>query len=298
MKKLTKLFIILFLILFICACKDKKTEYKLIEITGEELVNNLYNNDNQKFIFALYNTDKKNADTFYQSLENIVNNINSDVYYVEYNHLDDESSFNLYTSDFGNFAENSYYLYDKGKITISSDFTDFAAMYKELKTITKTTSLNLVSAKTKEEYLKQADQLYNEGQISQAFNYLNKAWNTEEAKKTYQNNKYYKLINSWEAYKFLDDQHKKVEYYSFFFISNVNYFYQIIVEDNYQDFEKPNDLSKYEKKYYYIKDDIIYISNYDNGKYKETYQIESINEERLTLIDIETKEKLNFAKRS
>lgn len=171
-------------------------------------------------------------------------------------------------------------------------------MYKELKTITKTTSLNLVSAKTKEEYLKQADQLYSEGQISQAFNYLNKAWNTEEAKKTYQNNKYYKLINSWEAYKFLDDQHKKVEYYSFFFISNVNYFYQIIVEDNYQDFEKPNDLSKYEKKYYYIKDDIIYISNYDNGKYKETYQIESINEERLTLIDIETKEKLNFAKRS
>ena len=59
-----------------------------------------------------------------------------------------------------------------------------------------------------------------------------------------------------------------------------------------------NDLNEYTKKYYQIKNNTILISNYENGNYKEKYQIKSINDERLSIVDLDTNKKINFVKRS
>lgn len=298
MNKLKKIFILLLSVIILCSCQKDNTKYELIEITGEELINNISSKKEQRFIFALYNTNKKNADSFYQTLESLVNNINSNIYYVNYNHLDDMSALNLFTYDFGDFTENSYYFYDKGDIKISSDYTDFATAFKELKNISKTTSLKLIDKSTKEEYIKEASKLYDDGNIAKAYNELNKAWNLKEAKEEYNKNPLYNLINSWEAYEFLDDDYKEVNYYNFLFMTSTNYYYEIIIKDKYQNFNKPNDLNEYTKKFYQIKENTILISNYENGNYKEKYQIKSINDERLSIVDLDTNKKINFVKRS
>ena len=81
-------------------------------------------------------------------------------------------------------------------------------------------------------------------------------------------------------------------------MTSTNYYYEIIIKDKYQNFNKPNDLNEYTKKYYQIKENTILISNYENGNYKEKYQIKSINDERLSIVDLDTNKKINFVKRS
>lgn len=298
MKKIVRISLLFLLIMTMCSCKTNKEEHSLIEITGEELINNLYGEKEGKFIFALYNSEKQNASKFINDLENVVKNINMDIYYVDYNHLDDASAFNLLATEFGDFAKNSYYLYDNGQINLSVNYVDFATLYKDLKTLSGEYSMDYINEDTKKEHLEEATTLYENGEIAKAFNELNKAWTLKEAKETYAKNPHYKLIRIWEAYEFEEEQRENVTYTSIAFLSNYNYFYRIVVTDKYAGFEKPSDLTKYEKIYYYVKEDIIYTSNYENGKYKETYQITSINEERLSVIDISKEKTINFVKRS
>lgn len=296
MKKIIKLIIITSFLVTLCSCSKNNEEHYLIEITGEELINNLTNSDN-KFVFALYNSNTKNAQSFLKSLNDVVQNIKTDIYYVDYNHLDNSSAITIYTYDFGNFATNSYYYYNKGNIEIATDYTDFSQLYRELKKVNNTSSIELIPEETKKESINEAEKLYSEGNVSEAFDKLNYAWNLEEAKKVYNQNKYYKLINSWEAYKFIDKDQKEVKYYNLLFISGEKFFYQIITKDEYKDFTKPDDLTKYEKKYYKLKEDILYISDYENGNYKPTYQIISITEERMEMKDLTEEITLSFAER-
>lgn len=298
MKKIVRISLLFLIIVTICSCKSNKEEHSLIEITGEELINNIYADKEGKFIFALYNSDKQNADKFLNDLGNVVKNINMDIYYVDYNHLDDSSAFNLLATESGDFDKNSYYIYDNGKISLSTNYTDFATLYKDLKTSRGDYSMDFVSDETKKGYLEEADKLYESGNIAEAFNALNKAWSLKEAKEKYDKNTYYKLIRVWEAYEFEDDQKENVKYTSIIFLNKYNYFYRIVVTDKYNGFEKPTDLTRYEEVYYSIKGDIIYTSKYDNGKYEKAYQIVSVSDERLSIIDLSNNKKINFVKRS
>lgn len=290
-----KIFIIFFCLILITACNNKK-EYHLIELTSEELANNIMAKETKNFVFAVYNSSEDNAENFMKDLKNVVKNANINIYYIDYQHIDTESSLILFNSYQANFTTNGYHVLQNKDLVISKSYTDFKTMYKDLKSKAFKDSLATTSNSKKEKYLKEAKKLYDEGNISLSYNVLNKAWNLKEAKEFYNNSKYYKVLNTWESI-LTNLDNGKVKYRSLLFYYNLKYFYEITKNYPNSEYEKPSSLKEYSQTYYYIKDDIISTSTIEKGTYKKKYKIIEVNEEILEIQDLKTKEKILYKRR-
>lgn len=282
MKKYIKIILIVFLIIILCACKNKE-EYHLIELTSEELVINLSNEANS-FIFAVLNDQKENYEKYVKDLESLAKNIKKDVYYIDSEHIDSMSSLALFTIEGSDFTDNVYYSFTNDHFEYMGHYEDFGTMYKNLKNIRYTGQIEYVNDETKQSYLDEAKRLYQTGFISKSYDYLNKAYTLDEAKEMYKNSKYYKLLNSWENYDFKNEELTEVNYTSLIFYHGVKYFNIASREGAFDDsFDRNFNFEDYTQLYYYVKDDIIYTSKNETGNYQETYKITKLDSNHLDL---------------
>ena len=172
-------------------------------------------------------------------------------------------------------------------------------MYKKIHTSKYEGNLKITSEEENEEYIEEAKKLYGENKYNSARDVLNKAWPSKKAKDEYKYNKYYQLVGIWESYEFIDKEYSMMNFRTMYFL-NGNDDYCLYYEgknQKYDGFQKPGyDALNY--RYYYIKDDIIYMSNKDDGSYEPYYKIEFINDIDMKLLDLKNKNKeINFQRR-
>lgn len=298
MYKKTKIIIMLFLSFFLVACKEKR-EYQAVEITGAELVSNIYKENPENIVFAFYNSEEDNYETYINDIKEVSKKAQIDIYYIDGAHLDTGSYITLTATETINPLVNSYYILLDGTIKSVNKYTDYKEMYSNLKSIGYNSKINLTSNEEKEEKLNKAKELYSEGHIVESLLTLEKAWPLEEAKKFYEENKYFKVINSWERYEFLDKKMENVLYVNIDFSYASSVFYKIEYKSKYdKEFVKPTDLNNYDLLYYYIKDDIIYTSEDEEEKYKKAYEIKYIDDENLYLYEFKNKKEYKYILRS
>ncbi len=296
--KYFKIIILVLFLFIICSCKSKE-EYSLIELTSEELVNNLFALEEKDFILAAVNEDKDNYEQFLRDLGNFTKSAKINVYYINYYHMDKDSSFYLSNINGVDFQDNSYYTYEDKNFTVAEYYTDFGTMYGKLKNFKSQGTIEKVSEEKKEEYIEEAKNLYDEGNISNSFDKLNRAWDLDKAKSIYQKNKYYKLLISWECFNFKDKEMKDLTYYNLVFYHGVDFF-NIAKKDALYDktFDKNFDYDQYEQLFYYVKDDIIFTKKDENNKFKKMYQITLLDNNRLDLLDIVNNKSYSFVRRT
>lgn len=295
MKKIKLLIIFLLIPIVLCSCNKK--EYQLIQITGEELVQNLLYEE-KNFVFAIVDESEPDAEQFLKDLESVVQSANINIYYVDYLHISQSAAFELFTSYSTDFTTNGFHAVHNKALVVSNEYIDFKTTYSILKDKAYTDELVRIDESQKKEAIKEAQELYKENKISEAHEKLCEAWDLKEAQEEYNNNKYYNLINAWERTEYTTDTPEKTNYTSIIFNSGVNYYVVQKVSELSDNFEKPDSIDDYETVYYRIKDDIIYTSNREKGYYEETYQINDISDKYLQITDMKTNKKMTYVRRN
>ena len=130
MKKALQLLMLLIICLFISSCNSKQ-EYKLTEITSQDLLNNIQNN--KEFIFAFVNEKNDNYQEFMDNLNIIVDKCKLNIYYVDYNHMDYASFAYLVDNINLTYDKSSYYVYQNKDYKVSEEYSNYQNMYKSLK---------------------------------------------------------------------------------------------------------------------------------------------------------------------
>lgn len=298
MKKIIKTICILFFLFALCSCNEKK-EYNAIEITGEELTKNIFSEEEKNIVYAFYNSNDKNYKKFINDLKTVSEKAKIDIYYIDLSHLDKASTIVLFTINDFFLDGNSYYAYINKKTTVASEYKDYNTLYSDLKSIGYKSNIETISEEIKHANLDEAKKLYYEGKIAESLEYLNKCWNLTEAKEFYEHNSYYNILNSWERYEYLDEKAKKISYTNIVFQISTNQMYTTTKKGTYnKDFTKPIPYENYNLLYYYIKDDIIYTSTEENGQYKETYKINYLSDDYMTIYEYKLKKEYDYILRS
>lgn len=295
MKHIKILLIILIIPIILCSCK--KEEHKLIELTAQELVQNLEKED-ISFVFAVVDKSEDDYEEFLKDLENVVKSANIDIYYIDYLRMDTDSAnkliFNLYSTD---FSTNGFHVIENGALIISDAYTDFKNLYGSLKDKIYTDKVDFIDNKTKKEYINKAKELYEEEKYAEAYDYLCKSWNLKEAKELYETHNYFHIINVWQHFTITNEEPRMITYRNLYIYPNINVLYRIVEKAPYDGYEKPEDLNKYEALYYKIENNIIYTAVSENSKYKETYKIVSVDKNSLKIIDLKTNEEFVYNER-
>ncbi len=271
----------------------------MIEISSYDLMNAINNNETN-FVFAIYNEKFENSKSFFNDLQRVANRAELNIYYIDYSHTTNDTS-TLFTYDIVyNSSKGQYYgVYENGFITKYGYYDSYDSMYRDLFSYKYVNTIPITSSEEQEKYFEEAVKYYEEGQFNHALDKLNHAWPNEKAKVEYESKKYYQLVGAWENYEFIDKEYKKMNYRTMYFLSN-NDSYMLYYEKKNQDYEgftKPT-FPNLSNRYYYIKDDIIYLSSKENGEYEPIYRIDSLDRLDLRLIDLKNKNKVyNFQRR-
>ena len=77
MKKIVKSILLVLIILLSCSCNKK--EYKLIELTSNELLNHLLK-DNSSITFVTYNDELENNDDFITNVQKVSKRAKENIY--------------------------------------------------------------------------------------------------------------------------------------------------------------------------------------------------------------------------
>lgn len=278
MKKIVKSILLVLIILLSCSCNKK--EYKLIELTSNELLNHLLK-DNSSITFVTYNNELENNDDFITNVQKVSKRAKENIYYLDINHISANDNLVLYEIMGNDFQGLRYYVYQNGKFIIQKSYSDFTTLFNDLNGKKYKDEPKLTSDEDKKKYLDSAALAYEEGKISSAYDLLNMAWTLNEAKKTYQNNNLYNIINEWESYEVSADG-KSLTYTKIMFYSFSDTMYIATKTDKVDGFQKPSMLD-YKSYNYYIKDNYIYLDEKNNGNYKKTYLIDYLDNEYLTI---------------
>ena len=279
MKKIVKSILLVLIILLSCSCNKK--EYKLIELTSNELLNHLLK-DNSSITFVTYNDELEDNDDFITNVQKVSKRAKENIYYLDINHISANDNLVLYEIMGNDFQGLRYYVYQNGKFIIQKSYSDFTTLFNDLNGKKYKDEPSLTSDEDKKKYLDSAVLAYEEGKISSAYDLLNMAWTLNEAKNTYQNNNLYNIINEWESYEVSADG-KSLTYTKIMFYSFSDTMYIATKTDKVDGFQKPGMLD-YKSYNYYIKDNYIYLDEKNNGNYKKTYLIDYLDNEYLTII--------------
>ena len=291
MKKIIKLLFVVLISIIMCSCGDKKPiEGQLIEISAVELTNNFYGKNSKDFIFAIINEHKSGYMNFEKDLERLVKETNQTIYYTYYQHIDTDSAlliFNLYDAY---FTSNSYHIVENNELTLTKQYTTYDQMKADLVNKNVYEELTYQSDKEIKSHLNNAKEELdsNEEKLLLA---------TEEGKNFFDTHPYLGIIKSWEHFVITEGTKERITYRSLLFYHNSNFFYETLIKEYNDNFEKPNSLDRYEKVYYYVKDDIIYTSDKEDGTYKERFKIKEISKVKLHLFDYKYKKDYIYDRR-
>lgn len=289
MKKLIKLLIILFIPIILCSCEEPNNEGKLIEISAIELTRNFFGDNSKDFVFAIINEHKEGYKKFEEDLKKLVKETNRTIYYTYYQNIDTESALFIFNVYDAYFTSNAYHIVKDNDLILTELYTTYDKMKSDILENYVYEEIKYQSEKEIKDNLKNAKKEYEKGNISISFNYLNKIWDTKEAKEYYEQNQYLGLIKSWSHFTITDDKKPRITYRSLLFYHDSKVFYEALIKEYYESFEEPTSLDVYEPVYYYVKNDIIYTSDKENGTYKERFKIKEITKLKVHLFDYKYK---------
>lgn len=298
MNKVLKVLFILVLSFVITSCSDNDYhEGELVEISGLELTNNFAGDNSKDFIFAIVNETQKGYKEFLEDLEKYAKETNKAIYYVYYKHIDTEAAlyiFNLFEAD---FTTNGYHVVENGNITVTKPYVDYVSLKFHLDNKRFYSILDYISDKDAESYLTKAQEELEQGNVALSLNYINKIWNRKEAKDFYNRNSELGIVKSWEHFIITEDKRDRITYRSLLFHHNTKYFLEILTKEYYDVFEKPIDMGAYDMSYYYVKDDIIYTSDKENGTYVKRFKIMSVENSSFKLFDYKYNKEFTYNRR-
>ena len=160
--------IILLLIIGFSIFNKNKTEYALIELTSEELLNTFLD-EKVSITFALYNEKDIQAEDYYNDLKKVVAQAKENIYYVNTNFITSEFE-QVMDAAFGtDTTSQSYYVIQDGNLIINNTYQGFNTMYKELNGKKYNTEIVETSREKKLEYLEKTKKYYQEGNIATAY---------------------------------------------------------------------------------------------------------------------------------
>lgn len=274
MKKV--LIIFLSLVLLLCSCEKK--EYNLIELTGDELMNHL-SKDDCSIVIAIYSESYDNSDNFLNDLKSVAKRTKENIYYIDINHLDMMSG--LILTDALNTQVDSlkYIVFQKGKLIIDEEYTDYNKMYSSLNG-KKYEDVELILHEDKVAQLEEAKKLYDDGYISKSYDACLRVWSLDEAKKMVKNSNLFKLVNQWEYKNIVSKD--KINYISMIFLSIDNAVFYIDETVKTDGFTYP-EIKDYSSYFYRMRDGKLCISEKNDGDCKEEFEILSVNDEKLRL---------------
>ncbi len=299
MKRVITYIILVLSIMTLCGCKDDRTNNKLIELQSSELLNYFLDNEKSNILVAVYYSQSDNAEQYKKALNDSLSRINNNIYYVDMDHLDEDSIMLLLDYLTCDYYENCYTAISDGEVVAENTFSDYTTLINDLKNVAIIEDeIKKIDKDTKLEYLEQAQEEYDKGNISVALEYVNRAWDLDEAKKAYRDNEYYKIIDFWEAYHKEDPYDDEVKYLSIGLYSVKQDFYDYEIEGKLSEIEKPSFI-KYNSKSYVLKGDIICVKNNENtSKYREKYRIIYVTDDRMQLEDLEDGKIYNYVRRA
>lgn len=279
MKNKIKILILILSLVLITSCEKK--EYKLIELTSGDLFQ-LLSEEKKSFIFATINerNKKEEAIEYKKALKEYAKNGKTNIYYLDTSDLiffDDEMIYSMTNVD---LALHYFYIVKNGKITANVAYEGKDILKKYLSGIHFDEIEMPIKESEKKDYLKKAKEQYEEGNICTSYQYLQKAWTLEAAKKFYRDNDYYKIINYWRNYVHLGNN--KViskEIVIFSMADNINTFNYSGTNSKYK-YPKSSD---YETKEFYIKDNYLYTRKNDKEKYKKAFEIMEVDDKHLLI---------------
>lgn len=297
MKKYIQISILLLSIFVLCSCKPKQ-KYDLIEITSAELLKNVLTEDSVNFIYALYNENIDNSANFLEDLKKVAPAIQSNIYYIDVNHIDVTSYTNFYYSGGLDTTINAYFAIKDKNVIISGEYSNYQTLYSSLATVDCKNEITRISSEEKNKLFEEAKKAYTNGDIVYSLDLINQVWDLPEAKNFYQESNYFNILNQWEFYDFKDDKMTDLNYTSIIFYKNIECLFQVEKRTKYDsNFTTPN-FDEYEQLYYHIKDDIIYTSKKVDGTYKELYKIKYLDTKQLILIRIKDQKEYKYILRS
>ena len=279
-------------LLIIIGTNKQSEEYKLIELTGNELTNTILGNDKISITYALYNDYDMKSEDFLKDLEKTARQTHENIYYVNTSHSTFEFSEIISSITSTTTDSLSYFVFQDGELIISNTYKSFKSLYKDLNGKKYDTKIKYTSEKEKKEALTAAENLYNEGDIAGAYNKLSIAWNTKAAKEHFQNNPNYLILGSWEIFE-PDDDLENTKYINYVFL---NYKSKLAIgahETKIDGFEKPTS-DKYVIYDFQIKDGYIYTKQQENTKYSKEYKITKLNKYSLILTSEKNNKTYNF----
>ena len=115
---------------FIFIPKDK-TEYKLTEITGSELIS-AFLEPEISITFALYNPKDTKAEVFLSDLEKVTKQAKENIYYVNTHFVTTEFEQIMETLISNQIDIQSYYVVQNGQLLLENTYSNFNTMYKDL----------------------------------------------------------------------------------------------------------------------------------------------------------------------
>lgn len=262
-KKLLLIIILLLLVTGITGCNKKESpKGQLIEISDLELRKNI---DDTNFILAITDSSNIYNDDYLKDLERTAKLTKNVIYYIDLKHI--SITMDIYFYEVLLLQTGlSYLVIEDGEAVASSLYENPDEMTKNLSSF-KYQEDNLIKMTEEEvdENIANAVDKLNEGKISYSLDYLNLVWTDQKAKELFEANPVYNLIGAWDYYGTEGDyiNYKKIKSYTF---SDEISIYNTKAKKD--ELKKPetNDYTSY---YYLVKDDIIYISDTKDGKYKE-----------------------------
>lgn len=286
------LFAVFISISIIIGLKEEKIEYKLIELTGTELINTLLSDEKISITYAIYNDYDMSSTQYLEDLQKTARQAKENIYYVNTSHTTFEFTEIIGAITSLDTTALSYYVFQDGKLVLSNEYKNFKSLYKDLNGKKYNTIIKKTPKKEKLTAIEDAQELYNTGDIAAAYNKLSLAWDTKEAKEHYDNNPYYKILGNWEIFE-PDDEMKNTNYINFVFLNYKSKLYAGSHIEKIEGFEKPS-ADKYTLYDFLIKEDYIYTKKDEDSKYKKAYKIKVIGKYKLVLIEEKTNKTYSF----
>ena len=272
MKKALKFLVVVLSILLLTGCgKDKG--YNLIELTGSELIEALYNKE--EFIYATINPNDETGQNFIRDLKRVAKEHHTDIYYIDNTKINFYADETIYIINDIDTRKNVYFY--SGDRNVAYAYTNYNDIEKNLQSYKSNKITTIVSDSDKKKELELAKEAYKEGKLAESFKHLNESWTLKEAKDFYKESKYFKIINEWE-YRSVGQKNIVIKKFAMFNVADYAFTYtykgtkEAYIEPLAKDYTEYTSI---------VKDDKIYVEK--DGEYVERFKIISLTDNELIL---------------
>ena len=290
MKKYLKIFLIMFIALTLCSCKNKKQEELFaIEVTANEFDTNFYKKEGT-YLLASYNPKTSNSKEFIENLNKLGKELSTKIYYYDITPYINDAVFFISANTEIDINNNFFMVIKEGALDALSEYETYEDMRGILESYKSSDDFTFTTKEEKEESLKKAKEALNKGDISNALINISDSWILDESKELFNNNDIFKIINTWISTKKVT----KKDYQELMFSKSEN----VCVVSSYTEKElKKNNTSRIKFYDYLIKDGIIYLSESESQEPVGSYTIKELSSEKLILEDNKTNKIIEYKRK-